>query len=194
MDSFPGMDLNKTKGITVASSESIRDLLAAIVEETGKRRKYLGRAVTSQAIVNGLILWLGGMDPKRRAAHVDAALKCVGDAQVGDITEDQVEDATKLIKESSTGGIRLGGFSPAYFTPAVDQSGGSHALREEEAGGPAAEPPKRGLARSYLNRNNVDLGDVVPGAGAAKPGGGGGDGLDGDERAVRKKGRAPRGK
>jgi hypothetical protein len=72
------MDLHKKTGIMVASSLPIRELLKEIVEETDARRNYLAGKVTVQAMVNGLVLWLGSRPVEERAMVVDAALALIG--------------------------------------------------------------------------------------------------------------------
>ena len=85
-----GMDLNKKTAIMVASAEPIRGLLREIVEETGTRTRYLAGRVSAQAVVNGLVLWLGSRGDEERARIVDESLRMIGAIEQDLMTVDQL--------------------------------------------------------------------------------------------------------
>lgn len=85
-----GMEIHKTKPISFASADPIRDLLKALLDEVAGRRRYLGRKVSAQALLNGLILLLGDAGPEERIALVDRALALIGRAELGELSDDDV--------------------------------------------------------------------------------------------------------
>lgn len=105
-----GMDLNKKTAIMVASAEPIRDLLREMVDEAAKRTRYLAGKVTTQAMVNGLILWLGARLEEDRARVVDEALKLIAAVEQDAMTvDDAVSRSGVSVVERPAAGAFWGG-------------------------------------------------------------------------------------
>ncbi len=92
------MELTKNSAITVSSADPIRDLFKAVVEEAADRRKYLGRKVTAQAVVNGLILLMGSLPADERSKLIDGALELVGRAELDAMTVEEVQKMEATVK------------------------------------------------------------------------------------------------
>lgn len=94
-----GMELHKTKPISFASADPIRDLLKALLDEAAGRRRYLGRKVSAQALLNGLILLLGDADRDERTLLVDRALSLIGNAELGELSDEDVAGMVKPLDD-----------------------------------------------------------------------------------------------
>lgn len=97
------MDLTKKTAIMVASAEPIRVLLREMVDEADGRTRYLAGKVTTQAFVNGLILWLRSKAEGDRAQAVDEALKLIAAIEQDEMTTEEVKARGKGGRLGSVG-------------------------------------------------------------------------------------------
>lgn len=115
-----GMELTKQKGIAVASSEEIREALHGLTSEASARRRYLARKVTTQALVNGLVLWLGSLAAEDRRRVVDEALDLIGDVE----QDRSTVEAVLALSRSLTGDKEGRAGSPSAGSEIQGRGGG----------------------------------------------------------------------